>query len=171
MWLEVHILQSIATYTFVYHTFILHAILKPLIIPPVLNLLAAANAYTHLEQQCINKDCSATRITISNPPINLFDKNLISETHDFLNNLNNQTTNATKVVVFSSSTPNFWASHIDTNILTPGASTGPMWHGLKEMGTGVSFWIYKTARLDKLGVGMDKEAIEYDIMQESIPKI
>jgi 2-polyprenyl-6-methoxyphenol hydroxylase-like FAD-dependent oxidoreductase len=49
--------------------------------------------------------------------------------------------------------------------------TGPAWHRLKEIGIGLGFWIYKTARLDKMGVGMDKEAVEYDIMQEPIPRL
>lgn len=39
----------------------------------------------------------------------------------FLTSLQNHTT--TKIVVFSSSTPNFWAAHIDTNIFTPQASS------------------------------------------------
>ena len=50
-------------------------------------------------------------------------------------------------------------------------ASGPAWHRIKEMGIGLGFWIYKTARLDRLGVGMDKEAIGYDIMQEPIPRI
>jgi 2-polyprenyl-6-methoxyphenol hydroxylase-like FAD-dependent oxidoreductase len=50
-------------------------------------------------------------------------------------------------------------------------ASGPAWHRLKEIGIGVGFWIYKTARLDKMGVGMDKEAVEYDIMQEPIPRL
>jgi 2-polyprenyl-6-methoxyphenol hydroxylase-like FAD-dependent oxidoreductase len=50
-------------------------------------------------------------------------------------------------------------------------ASGPAWHRLKEIGIGLGFWIYKTARLDRMGVGMDKEAVEYDIMQEPIPRI
>jgi len=50
-------------------------------------------------------------------------------------------------------------------------ASGPAWHRLKEIGIGLGFWIYKTARLDKMGVGMDREAVEYDIMQESIPSV
>jgi len=49
-------------------------------------------------------------------------------------------------------------------------ASGPAWHRLKEMGIGLGFWIYKTARLDKMGVGMDKDAVGYDIMQEPIPR-
>jgi len=48
-------------------------------------------------------------------------------------------------------------------------ASGPAWHRFKEIGIGLGFWIYKTARLDKMGIGMDKEAVEYDIMQEPIP--
>lgn len=44
-------------------------------------------------------------------------------------------------------------------------ASGPAWHRLKEIG------IYKTARLDKMGIVMDKEAVEYDVMQESIPSV
>jgi 2-polyprenyl-6-methoxyphenol hydroxylase-like FAD-dependent oxidoreductase len=50
-------------------------------------------------------------------------------------------------------------------------ASGPAWHRLKEIGIGLGFWFYKTARLDRMGVGMDKEAVEYDIMQEPIPRI
>lgn len=35
----------------------------------------------------------------------------------------------------------------------------------------LGFWIYKTARLNRFGVGMDKEAVEHDIMQEPTTKI
>jgi hypothetical protein len=50
-------------------------------------------------------------------------------------------------------------------------ASGPMWQRIKEIGVGVGFWIYKTAHLDKLGVGMDQEAIGYDIMKEPIPEL
>lgn len=50
-------------------------------------------------------------------------------------------------------------------------ATGPAWHRLKEIGIGLGFWIYKTARLDKMGIGMGKEAVEYDIMQEPVPSM
>lgn len=50
-------------------------------------------------------------------------------------------------------------------------ATGPAWHRLKEIGIGLGFWIYKTARLDKMGIGMDKEAVEYDVMQEPVPSV
>jgi 2-polyprenyl-6-methoxyphenol hydroxylase-like FAD-dependent oxidoreductase len=49
-------------------------------------------------------------------------------------------------------------------------ASGPAWHRLKEIGIGLGFWIYKTARLDRMGVGMDKEAVEYDIMHEPVPR-
>jgi 2-polyprenyl-6-methoxyphenol hydroxylase-like FAD-dependent oxidoreductase len=49
-------------------------------------------------------------------------------------------------------------------------TSGPAWHRLKEIGIGLGFWIYKTARLNRMGVGMDKEAVGYDIMQEPIPR-
>jgi 2-polyprenyl-6-methoxyphenol hydroxylase-like FAD-dependent oxidoreductase len=50
-------------------------------------------------------------------------------------------------------------------------ASGRAWHRLKEIGIGLGFWIYKTARLDRLGVGMDKDAVGYDIMQEPIPRM
>lgn len=46
-----------------------------------------------------------------------------------------------------------------------------MWHRLKKIGIGLEVWIYKTARLDKMGIGMDKGAVEYNIMQESMPSM
>lgn len=39
-------------------------------------------------------------------------------------------------------------------------ASGPAWHRLKEVGIGLGFWIYKTARLDSFGIGMDKDAVE-----------
>jgi len=46
-----------------------------------------------------------------------------------------------------------------------------MWQRAKEIGIGVGFWIYKIAHLGKLGLGVDQEAIGYDIMCEPIPTV
>src|ERR1700710_2262290 len=87
--------------------------------------LLHVSASSLLKQACINNDCSAKRITISNPPVNLFDSNLIQQLNIFMNGLQND--NQTKVVVFSSATPDFWAASIDLNLLSavgiPGTNT------------------------------------------------
>ncbi|KAH7316938.1 ClpP/crotonase-like domain-containing protein [Stachybotrys elegans] len=75
-----------------------------------------------LTQACINKACSAKRVTISNPPVNLWDANVIEEFNTFMHSLNNQ--NETKVVVFDSDTADFWAAHIDLNLFQPDAIPG-----------------------------------------------
>lgn len=78
-------------------------------------------SYTHLKQSCINTDCSATRVSIFNPPINLWDSIVIGELNSFLTDLNEQ--NSTKVVVFASDNPEFFGSAIDLNLFTPAASS------------------------------------------------
>ena len=78
--------------------------------------LAATSRYLH--QSCINKDCSALRVTVSNPPVNLWDVNLIYQFNDFLTSLNDAA-NDTKVVVISSDVSGYFVSQIDLNILAP----------------------------------------------------
>lgn len=53
-----------------------------------------------------------TRVSINNPPINLCDYKLISDLYDFLTTVNT-TTSPPKVVIFSSTNPNFFISHAD----------------------------------------------------------
>ncbi|UKZ48016.1 hypothetical protein TrVGV298_002252 [Trichoderma virens] len=74
-----------------------------------------------LKQSCINRDCSAKRVTISNPPINLWDANVITEFNAFMHSLGNQ---KTKVVVFDSDIADFWAAPIDLNLFLPNAIPG-----------------------------------------------
>ncbi|KAK5724564.1 hypothetical protein LTR15_004610 [Elasticomyces elasticus] len=87
-------------------------------------LLAApfATATQHFHHTCINKDCSALRLTLSNPPVNLWDANVISEFGNFLESLDGQ--NKIKVVVLASDVPAFYIAQIDLNIITPGALPG-----------------------------------------------
>ena len=70
--------------------------------------------YRHLKNSCINPDCSAIRIVVSNPPINLWDANVVVEFNSFLTSLNSQ--NSTKIVVISSDVPGFYISNLDANI-------------------------------------------------------
>ncbi|KFY18082.1 hypothetical protein V492_00152 [Pseudogymnoascus sp. VKM F-4246] len=84
-----------------------------------------------LKQSCINHSCSAKRVTISNPPVNLWDANVITEFNAFIIGLNNQT--ETKVVVFDSDTADFWAAPIDLNIFLPDAIPGRNSSALLEM--------------------------------------
>ncbi|KAK4629068.1 putative enoyl-CoA hydratase 2, mitochondrial [Fulvia fulva] len=69
-----------------------------------------------LQRSCINKDCSALRVSFDNPPINLFNAPSISEINAFLTSLRGTNT-STKVVVFSSSVPGFFGSHLDLHLL------------------------------------------------------
>lgn len=84
-----------------------------------------------LKQSCINHSCSAKRVTISNPPVNLWDANLITEFNALMLSLNNQT--ETKVVVFDSDTADFWVTQIDLNLFLPDAIPGRNSSALLEM--------------------------------------
>lgn len=84
-----------------------------------------------LKQSCINHSCSAKRVTISNPPVNLWDANVITGFNSLMLSLNNQT--ETKVVVFDSDTADFWAAPIDLNIFLPDAIPGRNSSALLEM--------------------------------------
>ncbi|KAL7812770.1 ClpP/crotonase-like domain-containing protein [Trichoderma gracile] len=91
--------------------------MKTLFLISLTSLLQISAAAQILQQSCINKACTAKRITISNPPINLWDANLITSFNTFMNTL--QTPNdTTKVVVFTSENPDFWASTLDFNLFT-----------------------------------------------------
>lgn len=74
--------------------------------------------YKLLKKFCINEDCSATRITISHPPINLWDADLINEFNTYLLSINNTEPSTPKVVVFSSDVPNFFISALDLHLLS-----------------------------------------------------
>lgn len=82
----------------------------------------SADEAKYLKQSCINHDCSAKRITLSNPPVNLWDVNIIRSFNTLMKNLNGQ--NDTKVVVFDSDTSDFWAAALDINLFVPGAIPG-----------------------------------------------
>lgn len=84
-----------------------------------------------LKQSCINQSCSAKRVTLSNPPVNLWDANVITEFNALMLSLNNQTD--TKVVVFDSETADFWAAPIDLNIFLPDAIPGRNSSALLEL--------------------------------------
>lgn len=73
--------------------------------------------YRYLRKACINSDCSAVRVAISNPPINLWNANTVVELNTLLKSLNDQ--NSTKVVVISSDIPEFYITNLDANIFTP----------------------------------------------------
>jgi enoyl-CoA hydratase/carnithine racemase len=83
--------------------------------------LCQASASQVLKQSCVNHDCSAKRVTISNPPVNLWDANVITEFNAFMRSLENQ---KTKVVVFDSDTVDFWAAPIDLNLFLPNSIPG-----------------------------------------------
>jgi enoyl-CoA hydratase/carnithine racemase len=85
-------------------------------------LLHIAAGAEVLKQSCINDACSAKRVTISNPPVNLWDANVIEQFNVFMHSLSSQ--NETKVVVFDSDVADFWAAHIDLNLFLPDSVPG-----------------------------------------------
>ena len=87
------------------------------------SLVPTSIAAQYVRRSCINKDCTAVRATIHNPPVNLWDVNVITEFGAFLKELN--TTNHTKVVVVSSDVPDFFVTQIDLTILSPGPGSAP----------------------------------------------
>lgn len=74
--------------------------------------------YQLLKKSCINADCSATRITVSNPPINLWNAQLIQEFNAYLLSINNTASTTPKVVVISSDVPDFYIAQIDLHLLS-----------------------------------------------------
>ncbi|TVY12701.1 putative mitochondrial enoyl-CoA hydratase 2 [Lachnellula arida] len=74
--------------------------------------------YQLLEKSCINQDCSATRITISNPPINLWNAQLIQQFNSYLLSVNDTSATTPKVVVISSDVPDFYIAHLDLHLLS-----------------------------------------------------
>lgn len=86
-----------------------------------LSHLCHASAVRALKQLCIDRDCSAKRVTISNAPINLWDANVITEFTAFIHSLANQ---KTKVVVFDSDIADSWAAPIDLNLFLPNSIPG-----------------------------------------------
>jgi enoyl-CoA hydratase/carnithine racemase len=84
--------------------------------------IAWSAALTTIDKSCINDACSAARLTLSNPPVNLFDSNLVSDLNQFLRDFEGD--NQTKVVVVSSEVPGFFGAHLDLNILGPTAPPG-----------------------------------------------
>lgn len=96
--------------------------IKLLFFLPLAHLCHASVGPQVLKQSCINRDCSAKRVTVSNPPVNLWDANVITAFNAFMHGLANQ--NTTKVVVFDSDTADFWAAPIDLNLFLPNAIPG-----------------------------------------------
>lgn len=82
---------------------------------------AASNAswpYELLKKSCITPDCNATRITISNPPINLWNAQLIGEFNQYLLSINNTDASTPKIIVISSDVADFYMAAIDLHILS-----------------------------------------------------
>ena len=78
----------------------------------------ASFPYQLLKTSCINRDCSATRITVSNPPINLWNAQLIQEFNAYLLSINNTSPSTPKIVVVSSDVPDFYIAAIDLHLLS-----------------------------------------------------
>ncbi|KAL2068565.1 hypothetical protein VTL71DRAFT_14902 [Oculimacula yallundae] len=71
-----------------------------------------------LKRACINLDCSAIRITISNPPINLWIAELINSFNDYLHSLASPSSSNPKIIVISSDVPDFYIAAIDLHLLS-----------------------------------------------------
>ncbi|MCJ1377530.1 hypothetical protein MMC17_000625 [Xylographa soralifera] len=81
--------------------------------------LATANTttqYSTIKTSLINNNPFIIRATFSNPPINLVDQALIADLSSFVASLNS--TNAPKVVVFSSANPTYFLDHIDLHLIS-----------------------------------------------------
>lgn len=87
---------------------------------PITSLLPRDDSFPYqlLKKSCINQDCSATRITVSNPPINLWDAQLIQEFNAYLLSINNISPSTPKIVVVSSDVPDFFIAAIDLHLLS-----------------------------------------------------
>ncbi|CAG8980719.1 hypothetical protein HYALB_00012125 [Hymenoscyphus albidus] len=72
-----------------------------------------------------NQDCTATRLTISNPPINLWTAQLIYEFNTYLLSLNNTHASTPKIIVISSDLPDFYISHLDLHLLSAAHPVAP----------------------------------------------
>ncbi|CAM6091932.1 unnamed protein product [Calypogeia fissa] len=64
---------------------------------------------------------NVTTVTMSNPPINLYDINFSTDMFAFLSSLDpsNRTTPPPKVVIFRSADPDFFISHLDITVVAP----------------------------------------------------
>ncbi|KAH7306051.1 ClpP/crotonase-like domain-containing protein, partial [Rhexocercosporidium sp. MPI-PUGE-AT-0058] len=71
-----------------------------------------------LKKSCINPSCSPTRTTVSNPPINLWNSQLIQEFNSYLLFLNSTSAKTPKIVVISSDVPDFFIAAIDLHLLS-----------------------------------------------------
>lgn len=65
----------------------------------------------------INSNPLATRLTVSNPPINLVNSNFLFELYRFLTSLSKDA-GAPKVVVISSDNKDFWIHHLDLHLIS-----------------------------------------------------
>lgn len=74
--------------------------------------------YQFLKRSCINPSCSATRITVSNPPVNIWTAELIQEFNAYLLSLQNTTSTTPKIVVVSSDVQDFFIAGIDLHLLS-----------------------------------------------------
>src|SRR5262245_9430550 len=93
-----------------------------LILSVLVQLLQGSEAARLFTRSCINCYCSAIRVSLSNPPVHLWDYNVIHEFNTLMGELSGQ--NDTKVVVFNSDNPDFWAAQLDANLFIPGAIPG-----------------------------------------------
>jgi len=72
-------------------------------------------AYTTFTLSPLPNTTHAHRLTITNPPINLITYTFLFEFHAFLTALQ-ASSNPPKVLIISSTNPNFWLSHLDLHI-------------------------------------------------------
>lgn len=100
--------------------FILAALITSILASPItsLSIFDTSFPYQLLKKSCINLSCSATRITISNPPINLWNAQLIQEFNSYLHSLDPPTSSTPKIVVISSDVPDFYIAAIDLHLLS-----------------------------------------------------
>ena len=93
---------------------------------PVLSIVEPVPGYRH--------------VTIDNPPLNLFDPELVADLASFLNEV--ETDGTTKVVVFDSANPDFFLAHVDL-VRSEEFDRTP------QPATGLALWPDIAARLER----------------------
>ena len=115
--------------------------MKPLLALAFLSLLPsliiASAGYGTITTTAITP--SIIRATINNPPINIYDYALAADLYSFITSLN---PNSTKVVILSSSNPDFWISHYDIHLLSSSDPAKP-----PSNGTTIAYQILESVRL------------------------
>ena len=73
---------------------------------------------------------SIIRVTVNNPPVNVWDQKLAADFYSFISGLaKTANTSDTKVVILSSANPDFFLDHLDIHAITPASPEPPPANG------------------------------------------